>query len=101
MHMNSEIKAIVDQLPSLTLQVNVGERHRIMRSDIRRGSLWISPRRDSYSVAPTGEVEEVLSHFLQSQFGPESGQDSKGRWKIWNISDIGGVTELIRRFGAM
>ena len=98
-HMNSDIKAIVDQCPSLTLQVNIGERHRIMRSDIKRGSLWIAPRRHYYSVTSSGEVEALLSHFLHSHFGAETGQDSKGRWKVWDIPDLAGITKLIQRFG--
>ena len=98
-HMNSDIKAIVDQFPSLSLQVNIGERHRIMRTGIKRGSLWIAPRLHYYSVTPSGEVEALLSHFLHSHFGAETGQDYKGRWKVWNIPDLAGVTKLIQRFG--
>jgi hypothetical protein len=97
--MNTDTKAIVEQCPTLHFQVNKGERHRIMRSDIRRGSLWIAPRLHYYSVTPSGEVEALLSHFLHSHFGAETGQDYKGRWKVWNIPDLAGITKLIQRFG--
>ena len=98
-NMNTDIKAIVEQCPLLHLQLNKGERHRIMRSDIKRGSLWIAPRIHYYSVTPSGEVEAMLYHFLHSHFGVETGQDYKGRWKYWNIPDLDGVAKLIQRFG--
>jgi hypothetical protein len=96
--MSSDIKAIVDQFPSLSLKVNIGERHRIMRSGIKRGSLWIAPRVRGYNVIPTGEVETLILHFLHSHFGVESGGDSKGRWKYWDIPDLDGVAKIIQRF---
>ena len=97
--MNTDIKAIVEQCPTLHFKVNIGELHRIMRSDITRGSLWIAPRISGYNVIPTGEVETLMLHFLHSHFGAETGQDSKGRWKVWDIPDLDGITKLIQRFG--
>jgi len=97
--MNTDIKAIVEQFPLLQLQVNKGERHRIMRSGIKRGSLWIAPRAHYYSVTPSGEVEVLLDHFLRSHFGAETGQDYKGRWRYWDIPDLDGVAKIIHRFG--
>jgi hypothetical protein len=96
--MNRDIKAIVDLYPLLHLQVNKGERHRIMRSDIKRGSLWIAPRVHYYSVTPSGEVEVLLDHFLRSHFGAEHGVDYKQRWKWWNIPELGDVAKIIQRF---
>ncbi len=97
--MNTDIKAIVEQCPTLHFKVNIGERHRTMRSDITRGSLWIAPRISGYNVIPTGEVETLMLHFLHSHFGAETGEDYKGRWKYWNIPDLGGVAKIIQRFG--
>jgi hypothetical protein len=97
--MNGDIKAIVEQCPVLHFQVNKGERHRIMRSGIRRGSLWVTPRTDCYCVAPTGEVEASMDNFLRTHFGPEDGADYKGRWKWWNIPNLGDVAKIIQRFG--
>ena len=96
-HMNSDIKAIVDQFPSLRLHVNKGERHRIMRSGITRGSLWIAPRVRGYNVIPTGEAEILLYHFLRS-IRVEDGVDYKQRWKYWNIPELGDVARIIQRF---
>jgi hypothetical protein len=95
--MNSDIKAVVDHCPLLHFQVNKGERHRIMHSGIRRGSLWITPRTDCYCVTPTGEVETLMYHYLHSNFGAESGQDGRYRW--WSIADFDEVAGIIRRFG--
>jgi hypothetical protein len=97
--MNREIEAIVKQYPMLTLQVNKGKKYRIMRSDIRRGSLWVEPRIKAYSINPTGEVASLLDHFLRSKFGPETREDHKGRWKYWKISDVADVSRIIRHFG--
>lgn len=95
--MNSDIKAIVDQLPLLSLQVNIGEKHRIMHSGIKLGSLWIEPRVRGYNVLSTGDAETLLLQFLYSHFGVEKGENSKGR-KYWEIQDIDGVAKIIQRF---
>ena len=93
-HINSEVK----QCLLLTLQVNKGERHRIMHSGVRRGSLWVTPRVNYYCVALSGkEIEALLYNFLRRNFGDENGVDQDR--KYWNISDIGNVTKVIRRFG--
>lgn len=95
--MNMDIKSTVEQYSLLTLQVNKGERHRIMRRGIRQGSLWVTPRANCYCVAVTGEVEALLYNFLWSHVGSETGIDQNR--KYWNISDIADVAKAIRRFG--
>jgi len=40
-----------------------------------------------------------MYNFLHSHFGDEAGEDHKGRWKYWDIPDIGGVCKIIRCFG--
>ncbi len=99
MKMNIKIKAIVEQCPMLHFQVNKGEIHRIMRSGIVRGSLWVTPRVNYYTVTPTGEVATRIYDFMCSHFGAETGEDHKGRWKYWNIREIGDVSKIIRHFG--
>jgi len=96
--MDSDIKAIVEQCPTLRLQVNKGERHRITHSGVRRGSLWVQPRTNGYCVIPTGEVEALILHFLHTHCGDESGKDYKGRWKWWNIAQRD-LAKVIQHFG--
>ncbi len=82
----------------LHFQVNKGERHRITRSGITRGSLWVAPRTDGYCITPAGEVETLMYDFLHTNFGNERGEDYKGRWKWWNITDCGDVARVIQHF---
>lgn len=95
--MNTDVEATVKQCPLLTLQVNLGERHRIMRRGMGRGSLWVTPYVSTYLVVVTGEAETLLYSFLCSHFGAELGE-SQGK-KYWKINDIGDVAKIIRRFG--
>ena len=97
--MNNDVKATVEQCPKLQLRLNKGERHRIMHSGIRSGSLWITPRLNCYCVCPTGEAEPPLYDFLCSHFGTETGTDQNR--KYWNIENYGDVAKVIRRFGEL
>jgi hypothetical protein len=97
--MNRDVKPTVEQCTTLRLQLNKGERHRIMSSSFGRGSLWITPRLNCYCVCPTGEVKALLYNFLCSHFGSETGIDQSR--KYWNISDYSDVVKVIRRFGEL
>lgn len=94
--MDENIKATVAKCPKLEMQLNVGERHRIMRSDVTRGSLWVTPRVSCYRVSTTGEVATLLYNFLCSNFGTETGVDQNR--KYWNIEQFRDVAEVIHRF---
>ena len=94
--MDSNIKSTIEQCSKLRLQVNKGERHRIMHSAVKRGSLWVEPRRRSYNILPTGEVKSLLHDFIFSRFGPEKGESRPG--KYWELSNCNDVAEVIRRF---
>ena len=96
--MQAEIQSAVGDCSTLTLQVNKGERHRIMRGDIGRGSLWITPQSNSYSVAVTGNADPLICEFICEHFGPETRIDQGN--KHWNIKNIGDVARIIRKFGS-
>ena len=100
--MSQYITAIVAQYPdTLKCKVNVGERHRIRRIDgqIRRGSLWVAPRKAyDYNVIVTGEVAERMCNFLQTNFGDGLEEQPKGRWKWWKMN-TGEVARVIQQFG--
>lgn len=99
--MNRDIISIVENYPMLHFKVNKGERYRIMRSGIRRGSLWVAPRIKGYSITPTGEVAAQMHDFLCSHFGKEAGEDYLGRWKWWNIENIVDLSKIIRRYASI
>ena len=94
--MNPNIKAAVNDCPNLSFKVNVGDRHRIMNSEIRKGSLWILPRRNDFRILVTGEVEGYLYHFLKIHFGTNIGED-QGR-KYWYVPDLADLERIIRFF---
>lgn len=95
--MNPTVKATVAASPTLSLKVNVGDRHRIMSSSVKRGSLWVRPRKSDYSVLVTGEVERLLYQFIKSRHGLHYGED-QGR-KYWLVQNVEDVVEIIRYFG--
>ncbi|MCF7989005.1 MAG: hypothetical protein K9M02_01035 [Thiohalocapsa sp.] len=95
--MNINIKQAVSTCPLLTVKENVGERHRIMHSGIRRGSLWIQPRRDDFRVLLSGEVDSVLGGYMRSRFGPHKGED-QGK-KYWYLDSIADIESVIEYFG--
>ena len=57
-------------------------------------------RANGYCLEPTGEVGALMHNFLYRHFGVEAGEDYEGRWKRWNIRDIGDLSKIIRHFGA-
>jgi predicted restriction endonuclease len=83
----------------LDMKVNKGKRHRIMRSGISSGSLWVTPGTEYYYIAPTGEVGALMYDFLHSHFGDGTDEKPKGRWKYWKIRGIEEVSKIIRHFG--
>jgi hypothetical protein len=94
--MNSLIKSTVENCRKLHLQLNKGERHRITRDGVGRGSLWVTPRVECFCVCPTGEVEQLLYGFLRAHYGPEAGVDQNK--KYWNIEESADVAQVIRYF---
>lgn len=82
-----DIKDTVRIYPHLLLQVNKGNRHRIINSSIDKGSLWVKARirhGDNY-VEVTGNAESKLYSFLQNNFGVHDGEN-QGK-KYWYLSD--------------
>lgn len=94
---NPSIKSAVAGRQFLTLQVNKGDRHRIMNDHIGKGSLWVIPQKNIYHVHVTGDVESALYDFVKSHFGPHVGED-QGR-KYWNIDNAESVDKIIHFFG--
>lgn len=94
--MDKKIEKIIEGKSNLKLKLNKGERHRIIHNNVKRGSLWFTPRVNGYSVCPTGEVESLLYHFLTQRFGKETGIDQTR--KYWNIGSIQDVASIVEEF---
>ena len=94
--MNSNIKDVVDNCPSLHLQINVGNRHRISHRKISRGSLWIGPHTNNYYVEVTGDIESYLYPFLQNKFGVHYGENQgKKFWYVKNFEDVESIIQYL------
>ena len=87
----------VSRYSKLTLQVNKGRIHRIMKSDWR-GSLWISSRYGGYKILTTGEVASGLNSAIIEHFGESNGTDNKG-YKYWFLDTDGELENVISIFG--
>jgi hypothetical protein len=102
--MDYQIKAIVDRYPNLRIQVNKGERHRIMHRRIDRGSLWLGSRRaGEYGVLANGDVKHILHDLLNCYVDPAIGTDYDAyviRRKGVVIPNINELAKIIGRLGA-
>jgi hypothetical protein len=96
------LNALKAEYPVLCWRLNPGEHYRVMRPDIRRGSVWIIPRLDHWCVNPTGAVWRRLEAFLKGQFGTVSHWDKpKSRWPYWDVTDLKHVATIVREFGRL
>ena len=94
--MNSNIKDVVDNCPSIHLQINVGNRHRISHRKISRGSLWIGPHTNNYYVEVTGDIESYLYPFLHNKFGVHYGENQgKKFWYVKNFEDVESIIQYL------
>ena len=65
-----------------------------MKSGIKQGSLWIEPRSSNYfRVLISGGVDELLSRFMEDNFGEVAGMD-QGK-KYWKVEGIESVLRII------
>ncbi|PQV65410.1 hypothetical protein B1R32_101151 [Abditibacterium utsteinense] len=96
--MHANINAAVKHCPLLSLDVHEDGLHRISRSGIDKGSLWIRIKVTGYSICITGEVKVLMSNFIRTHFGSESSV-IQGKIYWHNISNIGDVSKIIHRFG--
>lgn len=97
--MDAGINAAVKQCPLLSMDVHEDGLHKIQRSGINRGSLWINPKVAGYTVCLSGvEIIAAMGDFLRRQYGsPTSIIQGREYWR--NISNIGDVSKIIHRFG--
>ena len=101
--MDLNIKALVDRYPNLRLQINLGNRHRIIHRHIDRGSLWVYPLQTSaYTITANGEVRPIIIDMMNQHVLPEIGNsydDYEAKRKALLIPNITEMANIIRRLG--
>jgi len=105
--MDLNIKALVDRYPNLRLQVNLGNRHRIIHRRIDRGSLWVYPfQTGEYTYGPTGDVKSIIIDLMHKHVLPEVGSsydDYEAKHKLLLttkiVINITEMAKIIRRLG--
>lgn len=101
--MDHHIKVLVDRYPNLRLQVNLGNRHRIIHRRIDRGSLWVGIRRTGdYVIGAGGDVRPVLIDLFDHYVDPAIGtylDDYIPQRKRLIIPNITEMANIIRRLG--
>ena len=87
------IESLVSTLePILSLKINMGDRHRIMKSGWK-GSMWVTQRASGYRVHITGDVEKHLTEDLEALYGKCNGIDLG--YPYWYVDDKKDVVEII------
>jgi len=80
----------------LSLQVNKGQRHRITRLGLKRGSLWVTPYTDGYRLALSGNVKTILGPKVISLFGGKRGDDQDRIF--WHLTYEDNIKSVISEF---
>lgn len=90
------IELAVSKYSQLVLQVNAGQRHRIIKQGFGgSGSLWMRAITNGYRVLVTGDVDSLLYPLISNLYGSEHGED-QGR-KYWRL-DLDGMQSVVRMF---
>ncbi len=90
-----EINDAVNRHPNLRLQVNKGERHRITRQGISRGSLWLEKQTEYYRLKLTGDIAVALQGDVRLLVGEPALVDQGV--DVWRLPFDGTMEKIIRR----
>ena len=93
------IEKAVSHHPKLSLKVNKGEHHRIMKTGWL-GSVWIVESKRSYRVETTGDVGKYLNGEIIKLHGQNAGENTKG-YKYWYIDSVDDVEKIIEIYGRL
>ena len=91
--MNEEIETAVGSLPSLQLQLNKGEKHRVRRPGLK-GSLWLEKQGEAYRLKLTSDLARVLEEYVVSKFGKHALMDQGV--KVWKLPSIDAMRRVVR-----
>lgn len=97
--MDKDIKSMVDAQPKLSLKLNKGEHHRIMKIGWD-GSLWIfKTETRGYRVETTGSVGTRLNPRIKNLLKKDYDHETAKGYKIWFVETIGEVKKIIEIYG--
>lgn len=97
--MDENIKSAVDAQSELSLKLNKGEHHRIMKTGWH-GSLWIyKTERRGYRVETTGSVGTHLNPAIKNFLGRDYDHETVKGYKIWFVDTVGEVKKIIDLYG--
>jgi hypothetical protein len=91
------IVGAVERHSMLSVKINVGNRHRVSKTGLRRGSVWVTPRNSHYHVALSGEVKSRLGPSMEILFGPKHGDDQDRIY--WKLSNRDVLEKIMQLFG--
>jgi hypothetical protein len=93
--MDKSIKSAVDKHSQLSLKLNKGEHHRIMKTGWH-GSLWIYKTENrGYRVETTGSVGEHLNPEIRNFLGRDYDRITVKGYKIWFVDTANEVRKII------
>lgn len=97
--MDENIKSAVDSQPELSLKLNKGEHHRIIKTGWH-GSLWIfKTERRGYRVETTGSVGTRLNPEIKIFLGRDYDRETVKGYKIWFVDISNEVRKIIDIYG--
>jgi hypothetical protein len=100
-NMNENIKSAVDANSELSLKLNKGDHHRIMKAGWH-GSLWIfKTERRGYRVETTGSVGAHLNSQIKHLLGRDCDHVTVKGYKIWFVDTDHEVKKIIDLYGQM
>jgi hypothetical protein len=88
-----EINAVVQRYPNLRLQVNKGERHRIIKNGVSRGSLWLAKQSERYRLKLTGDIAAALRGYVLAIAGDPAYADQGV--DVWHLPFDGTMEKII------
>jgi hypothetical protein len=97
--MDESIKSAVDARIILSLKLNKGEHHRIMKTGWQ-GSLWIfKTEKRGYRVETTGSVGARLNPEIRNFLGRDYDRETVKGYKIWFVDTDDEVKKIIDIYG--
>ncbi len=97
--MDENIKSAVDAQSELSLKLNKGEHHRIMKTGWY-GSLWIvKTERRGYRVETTGSVGTRLNPEIKNFLGRDYDRETVEGYKGWFVDTANEVKKIIDIYG--